>query len=61
MRSLLRRSLDTAELRADGWHDVGGGPGSSEGDFIDWLTIVYGVKNGRLVEVPKATRAGQTR
>ena len=90
MRSLLRRSLDTTELRADGWHDVGGGPGSSEGDFIDWLTIksqtesvtsdvmrirshplvpdsvaiygyVYGVKNGRLVEVPKATRAGQTR
>jgi carbonic anhydrase len=39
MRSLLRQSLDTAELRADGWHDVGPGPGSSEGDFIDWLTI----------------------
>jgi hypothetical protein len=39
MRSLLRRSLDTAELRADGWHDVGRGLGSSEGDFIDWLTI----------------------
>lgn len=39
MRSLLRQSLDTAELRGDGWHDVGGGPGSPEGDFIDWLTI----------------------
>jgi carbonic anhydrase len=39
MRSLLRRSLDTAQLKADGWHDVGPGPGSSEGDFIDWLTI----------------------
>jgi carbonic anhydrase len=39
MRSLLRRSLDTAELREDGWHDVGRAPGSSEGDFIDWLTI----------------------
>jgi carbonic anhydrase len=37
MRSLLRQSLDTAE--ADGWHDVGRGPGSSEGEFIDWLTI----------------------
>ena len=39
MRMLLRRSLDTAELSEDGWHDVGRGPGSSEGDFIDWLTI----------------------
>jgi len=39
MRSLLKQSLDTAELRSDGWHDVGRGPGSSEGDFIDWLTI----------------------
>jgi carbonic anhydrase len=39
MRSLLRQSLDTAQLKADGWHDVGRGPGSSEGDFIDWLTI----------------------
>jgi carbonic anhydrase len=37
--SLLRQSLDTAELRADGWHDVGRSPGSSEGDFIDSLTI----------------------
>jgi carbonic anhydrase len=39
MRSLLRQSLDTAQLDADGWHDVGPGSGSSEGDFIDWLTI----------------------
>jgi carbonic anhydrase len=39
MRSLLRQSLDTAKLEADGWHDVGRGPGSAEGDFIDWLTI----------------------
>ena len=39
MRSLLRQSLDTAQLEADGWHDLGSGPGSSEGDFIDWLTI----------------------
>jgi carbonic anhydrase len=39
MRSLLRQSLDTAELRSDGWRDVGHGPGSSEGEFIDWLTI----------------------
>jgi carbonic anhydrase len=39
MRSLLRKSLDTAKRDADGWQDVGRGPGSSEGDFIDWLTI----------------------
>jgi carbonic anhydrase len=39
MRSLLRQSVDTAELTPDGWRDVGRGPGSSEGDFIDWLTI----------------------
>src|SRR3979490_2312642 len=39
MRSLLRQSLDTAQPKADGWHDAGRGPGSSEGDFIDWLTI----------------------
>jgi len=39
MRSLLRHSLDTAKLEADGWHDIGRGLGSTEGDFIDWLTI----------------------
>src|SRR4026207_577564 len=39
MRSLLTQSLDTADLTSDGWRDVGRGPGSSEGDFIDWLTI----------------------
>jgi carbonic anhydrase len=39
MRSLLRQSLSTAELGADGWRDVGSGPGSLEGEFIDWLTI----------------------
>ncbi|MGO8841448.1 MAG: beta-class carbonic anhydrase [Methyloceanibacter sp.] len=88
MRSLLKLSLDTARLDANGWQDVGRGPGSSEGDFIDWLTIrsqtesvtgdvrrirlhplvpgsvpvygyVYDVKNGRLIEVPEATRIGQ--
>ena len=39
MRALLRQSLDTAELGPDGWKDVGKGPGSAEGDLIDWLTI----------------------
>jgi carbonic anhydrase len=88
MRSLLRQSLDTAKLEADGWHDVGRGPGSSEGEFIDWLTIrnqtesvtsdvrrirmhplvpssiaiygyIYDVKNGRVIEVPEATKIGK--
>jgi carbonic anhydrase len=39
MRNLLHASLDTAKIDAAGWHDVGRGPGSHEGDFIDWLTI----------------------
>jgi carbonic anhydrase len=39
MRSLLRRSLDIAKFEADGWQDVGRGPGFSEAEFIDWLTI----------------------
>ena len=39
MRGLLRQSLDTAALGPDGWKDVGQGPGSTEGDYIDWLTI----------------------
>jgi carbonic anhydrase len=39
MRDLLEKSLDTAVIDADGWRDVGKGPGSTEGEFIDWLTI----------------------
>ena len=39
MRSLLANSLETAELGAQGFRDVGKGPGSAEGQFIDWLTI----------------------
>jgi carbonic anhydrase len=39
MRGLLASSLETAALGADGFTDVGTGPGSREGDFIDWLTI----------------------
>jgi carbonic anhydrase len=39
MRGLLKHSLVTATLDKDGWRDVGQGPGSPEGDFIDWLTI----------------------
>jgi len=39
MRDLLRSSLKTASLGGDGWKDVGPGPGSPEGEFVDWLTI----------------------
>jgi carbonic anhydrase len=41
MRGLLENSLETAALDADGFHDVGTGPGSSEGNFIDWLTVPH--------------------
>jgi carbonic anhydrase len=39
MRDLLKKSLETAALGEKGFYDVGKGPGSSEADFIDWLTI----------------------
>ncbi len=39
LRDLLAQSLETATVDASGWHDVGQGPGSREGDYIDWLTI----------------------
>jgi carbonic anhydrase len=39
MRGLLASSLETAALGADGFSDIGTGPGSSEGNYIDWLTI----------------------
>lgn len=39
MRGLLANSLETASIGADGWRDTGSGPGSRDGDFIDWLTI----------------------
>jgi carbonic anhydrase len=39
MRSLLSKSLESATLAADGFHDVGTGPGSTDGEYIDWLTI----------------------
>jgi carbonic anhydrase len=39
IRDLLANSLETAALDANGFHDVGTGPGSAEGNYIDWLTI----------------------
>ena len=39
MRPLLASSLETSTVDESGWHDHGTGPGSTEGDYIDWLTI----------------------
>lgn len=39
MRGLLASSLETATVDASGWHDHGPGPGSTEADYIDWLTF----------------------
>jgi carbonic anhydrase len=39
MSDLLSKSLKTASVDASGWHDCGEGPGSTDGKFINWLTI----------------------
>ena len=39
MSGLLASSLETAALGADGFSDIGAGPGSDEGKYINWLTI----------------------
>jgi carbonic anhydrase len=39
MRDLLASSLQTAALTEKGFQDVGKGPGSRAGEFVEWLTI----------------------
>jgi carbonic anhydrase len=39
MRGLLASSLATASYDGKTWSDSGPGPGSRQGEFIDWLTI----------------------
>jgi carbonic anhydrase len=39
MRGLLANSLETAALTEKGFQDVGKGPGSRAGEFIEWLAI----------------------
>jgi carbonic anhydrase len=39
MSGLLASSLETATVDSTGWHDVGTGPGSTEGRYIKWHTI----------------------
>ena len=39
IRGLLANSLETAALTERGFHDIGNGPGSRAGEYIEWLTI----------------------
>jgi carbonic anhydrase len=39
MRRLLAASLETATLGPSGWQDARKGQGSTEAEFVDWLTI----------------------
>jgi carbonic anhydrase len=39
MSNLLASSLKTASIDEHGWHDCGEGHGSTEGNYINWLTI----------------------
>jgi carbonic anhydrase len=39
IRKLLASSLETAVLTDSGFKDVGKGPGSRAGEYIEWLTI----------------------
>ncbi len=39
LRDLLASSLKPARRDDRGWHDSGEGPGSTEGVYINWLTI----------------------
>jgi carbonic anhydrase len=39
IRGLLSSSLETAIIDQNGWRDVGQGSGSSEAEFVDWLTF----------------------
>jgi carbonic anhydrase len=45
MRNLLASSLKTATLDQSGWHDTGQGPGSAEGNYINWLTFSDNAKS----------------
>jgi carbonic anhydrase len=39
IRDLLASSLKTSSYDGKAWKDSGDGPGSRQGDYIDWLTI----------------------
>ena len=52
IRGLLASSLETAELTPQGFRDVGKGPGSREGEYIEWFTV----KNQRQAVLNDVTR-----
>jgi carbonic anhydrase len=39
MGELLAGSLQTASVDASGWHDSNAGGGTTDGNYIQWLTI----------------------
>ena len=39
MGDLLSRSLKSASIDASGWHDSNAGGGTTDGKFVEWLTI----------------------
>ncbi|MEG3437761.1 carbonic anhydrase [Pannus brasiliensis CCIBt3594] len=39
IRQLLANSLETAIFDGEDWRDTGRGPGSTEAEFVDWLTF----------------------
>ena len=39
MRDLLAKSLETSGIDNGQWKDVGEGPGSDAGEYVEWLTI----------------------
>ena len=45
MRKLLASSLKTATVDQSGWHDCGEGPGSTAGNYINWLAFSDGVRS----------------
>ena len=45
MRDLLASSLKTATVDQKGWHDSGKGPGSTEGNYINWMTFSDNAKS----------------
>ena len=55
IRGLLASSLETAQIGASGFVDVGTGPGSKEGEFIDWLAVSD--RAGALVDDVRRVRA----
>ena len=45
MRNLLASSLKTATLDQNRWRDSGEGPGSTKGNYINWLTFTDNAKS----------------